>query len=129
MTDMRYTNVQYAQALVEALGKSKGKERSLIVQRFFAMLQRHHAISRVSRILEQFEKHSLKSEGLIKVEVRSAAPLTDEVRQHIGAALKKKVYLEEIVDPGLLGGMKMVVGNEILIDASAKRHIDAMLRD
>ena len=126
---MRYTNAQYAQALSEALGEAKSKGRSVIVHRFLAMLQRHRAISRVSRILEQFEKHSLKSDGLVKVEVTSAAPLTDEIRQHISAALKKKVYLEEIVDAELLGGIKMIVNNEILIDASAKRHIEAMVRN
>ena len=125
---MRYTNAQYAQALFEALEGLKGEKRTLAIKRFFEMLQRNHATSRMGRIVEQFEKYSLKTNNMVKVEVQSASPLTDEIREQIRKGLKKDVVLDEMVDPELLAGIKMVVNNEILIDASAKRHIESMLR-
>ena len=126
---MRYTNAQYAEALFEALEGLKGEKRTLAIKRFFEMLQRNHATSRMGRIIEQFEKHSLKAHNMVKVEVQSASPLTDEIREQIRKGLKKDVVLDEVVDPELLAGIKMVVNNEILIDASAKRHIESMLRN
>ncbi|MDP3769599.1 MAG: F0F1 ATP synthase subunit delta [Candidatus Sungbacteria bacterium] len=124
---MRFTNTQYAQAFYEVLKDTKGKNRTSLIQRFIGLLQAHKASSRIDRILEKFEAYSLDADGLIKVEVESAAPLLSETRRDIQSALKRKIFLDESVHPELLAGIKLIVNNEILIDATGRRRIDSLL--
>lgn len=124
---MRFTNAQYAQALYETLKDKKGKDRTASIRRFVALLQTHKASSRIDRILEKFEAYSLAADGLLKVEVQSPAPISPEIRRDIQNALKQKVFLDESVHPELLAGIKLIVNNEILIDATARRRIDSLL--
>ena len=123
---MRISNLQYSQALYAALEGKKGKERTKAIHCFVDIVRRHKASARIDRILENVEKISLRADGLVKVEVQSAASLTQEIRDEIGAALKRKVFLDESVNPDLRAGMKLIVDNEILIDATARRQIDAL---
>lgn len=125
---MRFTNAQYAQALYETLKDKKGKDRAASIRRFVALLQTHKVSSRIDRILEKFEAYSLAADGLLKIEVESAAPLSPEIRRDIHGAFKQKVFLDESVYPELLAGIKLIINNEILIDATAARRIDSLLR-
>lgn len=125
---MRFTNAQYAQALYETLKNKKGKDRAASIRRFVAILQTHKASSRIDRILEKFEAYSLAADGLLKVEVQSPAPISPEIRRDIHGALTQKIFFDESVHPELLAGIKLIVNNEILIDATAARRIDSLLR-
>lgn len=125
---MRFTNAQYAQALYQTLTDKKGKDRIALIQRFVALLQAHKASSRTDRILEKFEAYSLAADGLLKIEVESAAPLSPEIRRDIQTAVKQKVFFDESIHPELLAGIKLIINNEILIDATAVWRIDSLLR-
>ncbi len=97
----------------------------LLVQRGRARL--------VPRVADAFERLERDRSGRVSGYVISALPLTEEQRQSLTRQLGKRtgrtVELEERVDPSILGGLIVRVGDE-LIDASVVgrlRRIEAEL--
>lgn len=125
---MKYSVAAYAEALASALDDAKNeKERQQITRRFLVILRSHKASFLLLRIVQAMERRELKNKGLKHVEVTSASPLTDTVRREISAALGEKVSLTEIIRSELLGGIRILVEDEILVDASAKTQLERML--
>ncbi len=123
---MRYTVQQYASALYQAVrGKSKEEEKETI-RRFMEILQRCRETPKLARILRSIEEIYLREHGLKKVAVESASPLSEEVRVEIERILGKEISLHETVSPTLGAGVKILVNDELLIDASAKRQIERL---
>jgi F-type H+-transporting ATPase subunit delta len=69
--------------------------------------------------------------GKIEVDVTVAQRLSDaqleEVRQKVGAALKKEAVVHQYVDERIIGGLVLRVQDK-LIDGSVKTQLDAMRR-
>lgn len=69
------------------------------------------------------------SEGKVSAEIISAVALDDASRQEISQALekvlKKKIELVPEIDPSLMGGFKVRVGN-FLVDLSLKTRLDSL---
>ncbi len=124
---MIYRPGQYAEALFAALEGKTDTEQKKIVKRFAEMLIRDHAAAKFSAICMAYEKLQQKKQGIHSVRLETVAPATEKLKNEIHAILGKEINFEEVVNPHLLGGVKILVDNEILIDASAKHHIDAML--
>ena len=125
---MKYTIRQYAEALNSALKGKEAAERKKVVGRFLNILRKHRDSARLGRILKEVELLYLKESGLRKVRVEAASPVTDDIRQKVKEILGGKIYLEEEVNPELLAGLRILVDEELFIDASAKRRIGEMLR-
>ena len=123
---MRYSIPQYAEALVEALEDKSGRERSEATRRFLFILRKNKDWAKLGRIVKEAEKQSLRKQGIKKVEVESAVPLSPTVKKEIEKILGKKIVLEEKVRPEVLAGIKILVDGEILIDASAERQLQRM---
>ncbi len=125
---MKYATGQYAAALSAALADAPDAERSAMIRRFLAMLRKNKDTRRLGAIMRKIEKQSLADQGLHKVSVASASPLTPELKKDIAAALEKKPLWEETVDPAMLGGIRILIDDELFIDASARRRLDRMFR-
>ena len=125
---MKYTVRQYAEALNSALKGKEAAERKKAVGRFLNILRKHRDSARLGRILKEAELLHLKESGLRKVRVEAASPVTEGIKSEIKEILGDKVYLEEEVNPELLAGLRILVDEEIFIDASAKRRLGEMLR-
>lgn len=123
---MRYATGQYAAALSKALTDAPAAQRPAMIRRFLALLRKNRDTRRLSAIMRRVEKQSLADQGLHKVAVTSASPPTPELKKDIAAALQKKPLWEEIVDPAMLGGVRILIDDELLIDASARRRLDQM---
>ena len=51
----------------------------------------------------------------------SAEPLLKETRMHMEQSLAKKNYvMEEKVDPAVIGGVALFLGNEYVVDGTAR---------
>jgi F-type H+-transporting ATPase subunit delta len=72
----------------------------------------------IGAIAEQFDELKREHERVVRARITSAQPLTDEQRASIVAALEKrygkKVEAELDVDPQLLGGARVQVGDEVV---------------
>lgn len=123
---MQYTTIQYAAALTEALADAPAAERPAMIRRFLALMRKNRDTRRLGAIMRRTEKQSLADQGLHKVAVASASPLSSKIKIDIERALEKKPLWEETVDPALLGGIRILIDDELLIDASARRRLDRM---
>ena len=99
---------------------------------FLELLAEKHRMPAIFRIRRRFEE--LVSEELkqLEVNVTSAVELDDRVVKQVGAEIEKQtgrqVELSSTVDPDILGGLVLRVGNMVL-DASIRNRLERMRRE
>lgn len=126
---MRYTNQQYAEAFLLALDNQKSEpQRREATRRFLSILQKNGDSPKLQTILRILEKKYLHKEGLKKVSLEYAGRLSPDTKKDIEKILGRKIIITERKNPDLLAGIKILVNDEILIDASAKRQMDKLFR-
>ena len=101
-----------------------GQGRNLV-----QVLVRNGRLELVSHIRTLYEDLKREHEGVLEAKIISALPIADEqVRPLVGALEKKygrKVSTQVEVDPELIGGVRIVVGDKV-IDATVRGRLDAM---
>lgn len=125
---MRYSVKQYAAAFTSALGGKSVSEQKELSRRFLLVLQRHGLWSRRMPIIKEVERQYFKERGTRKVAVAAAAPLTAETRQEIERIIGKNIFWQETVEPELLAGMKILIDEEVLIDATGKTRLEKLFK-
>jgi len=123
----KITPKQYAVLLYEItkdLRKTEIKEKILKFVRFLA---KNNHLSLINKIIGEFKAYTKKQEGIQEVELVSARPIGIEIRQRLISILnrKSKIELKEKIDPGLLGGMVIKIGNT-MIDGSIRRRLSIL---
>lgn len=88
------------------------------VKRLLEILVAGHREVLIGAIEEQFEELRHEAERVLRARITSAQQLTDAQRADIVAALEKrygkKVEAELAVDPALLGGARVQVGDQVI---------------
>lgn len=120
---MRYTPRQYAAAFVAALKGKKRDEQREMIRRLLSLVSKRGDSPRLGLILNEIEKKYFKDAGVKKVDVESVSPLSAAVKKEIEAVIGGDIFLREKITPGLLAGMKLLVDDETLIDASAEAQL------
>ncbi|MCB9728804.1 MAG: ATP synthase F1 subunit delta [Deltaproteobacteria bacterium] len=96
---------------------------------FVLVLLEHGRIDEIVAVSDAFQDLMDGLSGRVRATVVSAAPLERSELTRIQAALKqltdKTVMLEARVDPDLLGGVQVRMGN-LVLDATARMHLDSM---
>lgn len=98
-------------------------------RRFVDLLVDNNRLQVLPEIAEQF--HALKNarEGSSDVEITSAFPLEGQQLTDLVAVLERKfgrkLYPQVTVDPSLIGGVSVKVGDEVL-DTSVRARLSAM---
>ncbi|MEK7541526.1 MAG: F0F1 ATP synthase subunit delta [Patescibacteria group bacterium] len=123
---MRYRISEYARALSGALEGKNEVDRRAIARRFAEVLMRHRALGKAVVILAAYEKIALRAQGASKVRIESAMRVSAELRAKIRGILGAKIYFTEVENAGLLAGVKILIDDELLIDASGLRQIERM---
>jgi len=102
------------------------------VLNFLELLVENHrtpAIFRIRTAYDQLWEHENK---LLPVEITSAVELDDEIAQRIGDQIGEqtgqRVELTKTVDPDIIGGLVLRVGNSIL-DASIRNRLDNLRKN
>jgi F0F1-type ATP synthase delta subunit len=121
---MRYATAHYAEALHKTVKDKTAPQQKEIIGRFMAMVARHRMGGKIALIIAAYEKLALAESGTRKVYIVSAAPVRAQLKREIREILGKKIRIEETVDPALLAGIKIIIDNELLIDASVKRQLE-----
>ena len=89
-----------------------------LLQNVLALLVDTHRDTLIAEIAAQFEELKHEHERVLTARITSAQPLTDAQRADIVGALEKrygrKVEAETDVDPRLLGGARVQVGDEVV---------------
>ncbi len=97
--------------------------------RFLELLAERHRMPAVFRIRREFDDLWRKQNKLLPVTVTSAVDLDPELVEGIGKRIEEQtgqsVELSSKVDPEVLGGLKLQVGNMVL-DASVRNRLDQL---
>jgi F-type H+-transporting ATPase subunit delta len=114
LSDPRVTP-QQKKDLFDAVG---GDSLDAITRRLIAIVVDSHRDVLIGSIAEQFEALKNEHERVLRARITSAQPLTEEQRAGLVAALEKrygkKVEAELAVDPELLGGARVQVGDQVI---------------
>ncbi len=101
------------------------------VRNFLELLVEKHRMPAVYRIRRAYDALWEEANRLLPVEVTSAIELDPETVEQIGAKIGertgRKVQLESKVDPDILGGIVVRVGDRIL-DASIANRLESLRR-
>ncbi|HEY2768696.1 MAG TPA: F0F1 ATP synthase subunit delta [Solirubrobacteraceae bacterium] len=112
----------------DALGRllSDADER---FQNFLALLIENHRMPVVFRVRREYERLWALENRVLPVQITSAVELDKQtaatVGERIGASTGRKVALATHVDPDILGGIIVRVGNSIL-DASIRNRLELL---
>jgi ATP synthase F1 delta subunit len=97
------------------------------VLNFLELLVEKHRTPAIFRIRTAFETLWEHENKLLPVEITSAIELDDEIARRIGDQIGEqtgqRVELTKTVDPDIIGGLVLRVGNSIL-DASIRNRLD-----
>jgi F-type H+-transporting ATPase subunit delta len=114
---------------LELLLSTAGSNMSEEGKNFLRLLLRNGRAELIPEISALFEELKERNEGTVEANVASAYPLTDEQLAALVAKLesrfKRKIVARSTVDPELIGGAVIRVGDEVL-DGSVRGKLDAM---
>jgi F-type H+-transporting ATPase subunit delta len=107
-----------------------GAEPELV--NFLELLAEKHRMPAVFRIRDRFEELWAEENKRLDVTVTSAVELDESVIEHVGSEIEKqtdrKVELHSEVDPDILGGLVLRVGNMVL-DASLRSKLERLRKE
>jgi len=102
------------------------------IRNFLELLIEQHRMPAIFRIRRRFEALWEQENRLLPVQVTSAVPLDPQTVEQLGAKIGeqtgRRVQLTSTVDPGIVGGIVLRVGNSIL-DASIKNRLNQLRRE
>ena len=119
----RYTAKQYATALFDALADAKAGERDSVVRRFAQTVVKNYDRAQLPKIMMQLKKLERAKAGRHEVVLTSARPLTREIVSEIKHKVGNSSGITEIVDPEVLGGLKVLINDELVIDGTYKTRV------
>ena len=100
-----------------------------LVTNFMALLIEKHRMPVLFRIRRELDRLWEEENRLLGVTVTSAVELDSRTVEHIGTSIGertgRRVTLTSVVDPDILGGMVLRVGNSI-IDASIRNRLEQL---
>lgn len=98
-------------------------------RRFFAMLAENKRLPFLPEISRLFDQLKDEVEGVVDVQVATAAPIAAAEQQKLTQALEKrfgrKVRVHATVDPALIGGA-IVRAGDLTIDGSVKSRLERL---
>jgi ATP synthase F1 delta subunit len=98
---------------------------------FLALLIENHRMPVIFRARQQYERMWERENELLPVDITSAIELDSETTESLGRSIGeragRKVKLAAHVDPDILGGIVLRVGNSIL-DASIRNRLEQLRR-
>ncbi len=121
-------NVTRAQLEELVLGVC-GEHLGAAGRNFVQVLVQYARLARMPEIRTLFEQFKLEHEGVLEANIQSAFAMDDAQKRQLVAALEvkyqRKVRAEISVDKQLIGGVKIMVGDQVL-DATVRGSLESM---
>ncbi len=118
---MQNRSKKYADAMVEILKIAEGEDEiKKKAQKLKSLLEKRGDIKLTGDILREFYKGWKTRNGQIAKLITAKKMPEKSVRQIKTGVESKGYILEEMVEPDLIGGAKLFLGNHYLIDSSFK---------
>lgn len=114
----RISDAQAASIISEVAGGLSVEQRN-----FVRVLADNERLAVLPEIVSAYESLRSGFEGVLEAQITSAYPLTDpqvvEITATLEAKYGRKVKAEVVVDPSLIGGISIRIGDEVM-DASVR---------
>lgn len=111
----------------DLMKKILGTQVSPLILNFIMLTIDKGRVDLLKGIITYFKHLTREAKGIVEVQVQAAFELTPENRTKLVAKLKqltgREIDLKETVDPSLIGGMRMRIGDKV-IDGSIQRHLE-----
>ena len=115
---MRYKTGQYAEALVQAIEGAAPEIVHVRIRAFAQLLKKHRMLGKAEAIARAAERRLAQRTGVRRVSLESPAPVPATLQKEIAGLFHGKVWIEGKVRPELLAGIRILIDDETLIDAS-----------
>ena len=100
-----------------------------VARNLIQLLVHNRRLPVVAEIRERFEQLKLEDEGKLDAKISSAFPMEDVQRNQVvnllSSRFKRKINATVTVDPDLIGGIKVEVGDKVW-DASVRGRLQTM---
>ena len=125
LLDSSYKEFEEKEAIIDKVFKSLDEE----TRNFIKIVTRNHRAMYLLEIFEEFNSLVNEYRGVKEGLVYSTEPLSEaalnKLNSKISEVEKMPTELINIIDPSLIGGVKVVI-NDHIYDGSIKHHIDNM---
>lgn len=115
----------------DAIGRAVSGGNAELIN-FLELLAEKHRMPALFRIRRRFDELWAVENRRLEVTVTSAIPLDDSVIESVGREIEKQtgktVELHGEVDPDIIGGLVLQVGNRVF-DASIRNRLDKLRRE
>ena len=134
MNDNRELAVFFFSPYFSVTEKKEGLERAVTdanpaLSNFLQALIERHRMPAIFRIREEFSSLFDVERKLLPVQITSAVTLDDETVQglgrRIGQQVDREIEISASVDPDIIGGIVLRVGN-VILDASIKNRLEQL---
>ena len=99
---------------------------------FLKLVAERHRVPAIFRIRREFDGLWRQENKLLEVRVTSATPLDEELVQSIGRRIEdqtgQRIDLDANVDPDVIGGLVLRVGNMVM-DASVRGRLERLRKE
>ncbi len=96
---------------------------------FLELLAERHRLPAIFRIRREYDRMWSEENKLVAVSVTTAVKLDQQIVEDIGKRIEqqtgKRIELSSTVDPGIVGGLVLQVGNMVM-DASLKARLERL---
>ena len=125
MANPKVTSAEVERLLLAICGDKLGSDARNLVQ----LLVHNRRLPVLAEIRDLFEDLRLQDEGKVDAKISSAFPLDDAQRTQVvnllSTRFKRKINATVTVDPELIGGVKVEVGDKVW-DASVRGKLQTM---
>jgi len=123
---MKLSSSQYAQALYQLTKNKPENEVNVVIEKFVNNLRQNGLTGKVNEIIKKFIEIYNKENGILQAKIITVRELNEEMIEKIKDNLRRKyqaekIELETMVDEKLKGGIKIIVGEDILDGSIAGR--------
>lgn len=116
----------------EVIGSNLGESITWVTQNFIFQLIDAQRVEYVEDMLQYYIKLANEERGIINIDAISANTLSEEDKQNIIDSFKKQlgkeIRLENKVDPSIIGGLIVKVGDRVY-DGSLKRQLEDLKKN
>ena len=106
-----------------------GERINVVARNLIQLLVHNRRLTVVAEIRDMFEQLKLQDEGKLDAKISSAYPMEEAQRSQVvnmlSTRFKRKINATVIVDPELIGGIKVEVGDKVW-DASVRGKLQTM---
>ncbi len=123
---MKVGGEQYAQALYELTKDKPENEVAVVIEKFVGDLRREGLLNKSGEIIKKFTKIYNNKNRIVVAKVVVSREFSDEKLKEIEDSIKRRYKAKEVelyvmVNKALKGGVKIIVGEEILDNSVAGR--------